>query len=199
MLAVEQRLLATLTTTGTRPPLPAGFVEAAITGRPTLGDDQAAAVRTLCAGTGPVGVLVGPAGTGTTFTLDTVRDAYQRAGIDVIGAAPSARAAIELHSGANIPARTLHSLLAAWERGLDQPSAATLLVIDEAGMADVRNLERTINRVHHAGGRVILVGDQHQLPEIDAGGGFAAAGTRTATIAELTITGANINSGNKKR
>jgi predicted transcriptional regulator len=187
MLAVEQRLLATLTTQGTWPPLPTGFVEAAITGRPTLGDDQAAAVRTLCAGTGAVGVLVGPAGTGKTFTLDTVRDAYQRAGIDVIGAAPSARAAIELHSGANIPARTMHSLLAAWERGLEQPGPATLLVIDEAGMADVRILERTINRVHRVGGRVILVGDHHQLPEIDAGGGFAAASTRTTTVAELTI------------
>ena len=73
--------------------------------------------------TGPVAVLVGPAGTGKTFTLDTVRDAYQRAGYQVIGAAPSARAAIELHAGANIPSRTLHSLLAAWERGHEQPNA----------------------------------------------------------------------------
>jgi conjugative relaxase-like TrwC/TraI family protein len=187
MLAVEQRLLAAYTTTNTHPPLPADIVETAIAERSTIGDDQAAAVRTICAATGPVAALVGPAGTGKTFTLDTVRDAYHRAGYHVIGAAPSARAAIELHAGANIPSRTLHSLLAAWERGHDHPSASTVLVIDEAGMTDVRLLERSINLARQAGGRVVLVGDHHQLPEIDAGGGFAAATQRTTTVAELTV------------
>ncbi|MDO8363856.1 MAG: AAA family ATPase [Actinomycetota bacterium] len=132
-------------------------------------------------------MLVGPAGTGKTFTLDTVRDAYERAGYQVIGAAPSARAAIELHAGANIPSRTLHSLLAAWERGHEHPTAETVVVIDEAGMTDVRLLERSINLVRSFGGRVVLVGDHHQLPEIDAGGGFSAASERSAAVAELTV------------
>ncbi|CAN0384738.1 unnamed protein product, partial [Phaeothamnion confervicola] len=187
MVAVEQRLLAAFTATNTNQPLTADIVESAIADRITIGTDQAAAVRTLCAATGPVAVLVGPAGTGKTFTLDTVRDAYQRAGYLVIGAAPSARAAIELHTGANIPSRTLHSLLAAWERGHEQPTPSTVVVIDEAGMTDVRLLERSINLVREAGGRVLLVGDHHQLPEIDAGGGFSAATTRTSTVAELTV------------
>ena len=187
MLAVEQRLLAAFTATNTNQPLTADIVESAIAERITIGVDQAAGVRTLCAATGPLAVLVGPAGTGKTFTLDTVRDAYWRAGYQVIGAAPSARAAIELHAGANIPSRTLHSLLAAWERGHDQPTTSTVLVIDEAGMTDVRLLERIINHVREAGGRVVLVGDHHQLPEIDAGGGFAAATERTTTVAELTV------------
>ncbi len=187
MLAVEQRLIAAFTATNTNQPLPTDIVESAIAERVTIGVDQAAAVRTLCAATGPVAVLVGPAGTGKTFTLDTVRDAYQRSGYQVIGAAPSARAAIELHAGANIPSRTLHSLLASWERGHQQPTADTVVVIDEAGMTDVRLLERSISLVREAGGRVVLVGDHHQLPEIDAGGGFSAATTRTSTVAELTV------------
>ena len=187
MLAVEQRLLAAFTATNTNRPLPADIAESAIAERVTIGTDQAAEVRTLCAATGPVAVLVGPAGTGKTFTLDTVRDAYECAGYQVIGAAPSARAAIELHTGANIPSRTLHSLLAAWERGHEHPTADTVVVIDEAGMTDVRLLERSINLVRAVGGRVVLVGDHHQLPEIDAGGGFSAATTRTSTVAELTV------------
>jgi conjugative relaxase-like TrwC/TraI family protein len=187
MLAVEQRLLGAFTTTDSNRPVPAEIVESAIADRVTIGFDQAAAVRALCATTGPLAVLVGPAGTGKTFTLDTVRDAYERAGYQVIGAAPSARAAIELHSGANIPSRTLHSLLAAWECGHEQPTSSTVVVIDEAGMTDVRLLERSINHVRRAGGRVLLVGDHHQLPEIDAGGGFAAATKHTATVAELTV------------
>lgn len=187
MLAVEQRLLAAFTATNTNQPLTADIVESAIADRITIGVDQAAAVRTLCAATGPLAVLVGPAGTGKTFTLDTVRDAYERAGYQVYGAAPSARAAIELHTGANIPSRTLHSLLAAWERGHEQPTAETVVVIDEAGMTDVRLLERSINLVRAAGGRVLLVGDHHQLPEIDAGGGFSAASERSTAVAELTV------------
>ena len=48
---------------------------------------------------GVVAVLIGPAGTGKTFTLDTVRNAYEQAGWRVIGAGPSARAAQELTGG----------------------------------------------------------------------------------------------------
>jgi hypothetical protein len=43
-------------------------------------------------------VLVGPAGIGKTFTLDAVRAAFEHSGHAVVGAAPSARAAIELFS-----------------------------------------------------------------------------------------------------
>ena len=64
-------------------------------------------------------VLIGPAGTGKTYTLDTVRDAYEQAGWRVIGAGPSARAAQELTAGAGIPARTLHALLGDVDRGLE--------------------------------------------------------------------------------
>jgi hypothetical protein len=39
-----------------------------------------------------------------------------------------------------------------------------------------------------AGGRVLLVGDHHQLPEVAAGGGFAALATDPAvSVAELTV------------
>ena len=55
-------------------------------------------------------------------------------------------------------------------------------------MAGTRELEAMIARAVGAGGRVILVGDHHQLPEVTAGGGFAALATkRTVTVAELTI------------
>ena len=91
--------------------------------------------------TAPLSVLIGPAGTGKTYTLDTIRDAYERAGWRVIGAGPSARAAQELTAGAGIPARTMHALLADVDRGLEQFDARTLLVVDEAGMADIRTLE----------------------------------------------------------
>src|SRR5690606_35151141 len=103
---------------------------------PGLGHDQLTSVQTITGSSTPVAVLVGPAGTGKTFTIDTIRAAYEHAGWHVHGAAPSARAALELAAGANLPTRTLHSLLATWDRGLDTPSGGSLLVVDEAGMAD---------------------------------------------------------------
>lgn len=143
----------------------------------SLGDDQAAAVRTLAASRDAVSVLVGPAGTGKTYTLDALRQVLVGAGHQVIGAAPSARAAHELTEGAHLPARTLHRLLGAWGRGQDLPNASTVLIVDEAAMAGIRDLEAVVTRTVQAGGRVVLVGDHHQLPEVTTGGGFAALAT----------------------
>jgi ATP-dependent exoDNAse (exonuclease V) alpha subunit len=63
-----------------------------------------------------------------------------------------------------------------------------VVVVDEAGMAAVRDLARVVDQVTRVGAKLILVGDHHQLPEVAAGGGFRAAldvlGDR---VAELTV------------
>jgi conjugative relaxase-like TrwC/TraI family protein len=189
LLAVERRFLNTNAgARSSRSPVPAPIVDAVLHAASTLGDDQATAVRTLTSTTDGVAVLVGPAGTGKTFTLDTIRATYQAAGYRVVGAAPSARAAHELHTDARIPSCTLHRLLGSWSRGYDLPHAHTLLVIDEAAMAGIRELETAVTTVVRAGGRVLLVGDHHQLPEVTAGGGFAALATDpNLTVAQLTV------------
>ena len=186
LVDVESGFLAALAAPPVHRPLPPRAVERAVAGG-SLGADQLAAVHVIAAERHPVAVLVGPAGTGKTFTLDAVRAAFTDAGLWVFGAAPSARAAIELTAGAGIPARTLHSLLNSWSSGWDCPQRGSLLVIDEAGMADIRTLEAVVSRQVAAGGRVLLVGDHHQLPEVAAGGGFAYAATHAPCVAELTV------------
>jgi len=189
LLSVERRFLATADASiGTRPPIPQDTVEGVLASTPSLGDDQATAVRTLTTTTDGVTVLVGPAGTGKTFTLDAIRATYEAAGYRVVGAAPSARAAHELATDAHIPASTLHRLLGSWSRGYDRPDRSTVLVIDEAAMAGIRELETAVSTVVATGGRVLVVGDHHQLPEVTAGGGFAALATDpTRTVAQLTV------------
>lgn len=189
LLAVEHRFLHSAETTRTtRRPIPASIVDDVLATGTTLGADQAAAVRALTATTDGLAVLVGPAGTGKTYTLDAVRRVFEAAGRDVIGVAPSARAAHELANDAHIPSSTIHRQLGAWTRGYDVPTERTVLVVDEAGMAGIRDLERVVTPVLAAGGRVLLSGDHHQLPEISAGGGFAALATDpTVTVAQLTI------------
>ena len=162
-------------------------VDAAIAVKVGLGVDQAAAVRSLSRSAHAVSVMIGPAGTGKTFTVDAIRVAFEQAGYRVLGAAPSARAALELADGAHIESRTIHSILQRWATGLDTPARQSLLVIDEAGMADIRTLTTIVEQQVAAGGRVLLVGDHHQLPEIGAGGGFAYAAEHAYTVCELTI------------
>jgi conjugative relaxase-like TrwC/TraI family protein len=184
---VEQRFVSVVRSGTPARVIPKAAVDRAIADRPGLGDDQLASVCTITTSPAPVAVLVGPAGTGKTFTIDAVRAAYEQAGWIVHGAAPSARAALELTAGANVPARTLHSLLESWNRGLDAPCARSLLVVDEAGMADIRTLENVVTRQVGAGGRVLLVGDHRQLPEIGAGGCLEHAVHHGACVAELTV------------
>lgn len=166
--------------------VPNEVVEHILADRASLGTDQAAAVRRLSASTVPVSVLVGPAGTGKTYTIDSIAAVHRAAGIHVHGAAPSARAAIELSTATGMPTTTLHALLASWQRGHAEPSPG-LLVIDEAGMTDIRTLTEVVTRHTDHGGRVLLAGDHHQLPEIGAGGGFAHAARNSPCVAELTI------------
>ena len=55
---------------------------------------------------------------------------------------------------------------------------STVVVVDEAAMVGTRNLARLLAHADRAGAKVVLVGDHHQLPEIDAGGAFAGIRTR---------------------
>jgi conjugative relaxase-like TrwC/TraI family protein len=160
-----------------------GRVEAAVAAS-TLGIDQAAAVTSLTASGDRISVVVGRAGTGKTHTLGTVRALYENSGFTVVGLAPSARAARELEAGAGIDSTTLARHLVE-HREID---ASTVVVVDEAGMAAVRDLARVVDQVTRVGAILVLVGDHHQLPEVAAGGGFRAAldvlGDR---VTELTV------------
>jgi conjugative relaxase-like TrwC/TraI family protein len=141
--------------------------------RPTLSPEQAAMVRRLTNSGNGVEVVCAAAGTGKTFTLDAARDAWERAGYTVRGAALAGRAAQELQASAAIPSSTLARLQLDVDTGTIRLDARTVLVIDEAGMAGTRTMAPVFDEADRAGAKVVLVGDPHQLPEIDAGGVLA--------------------------
>ncbi len=185
LLAIEQRLLTqlaagTLTGTGVLDPC---AVEMAIVAS-TLGDDQAAAIRVLTTAGDRVAVMVGRAGTGKTHTLGTLRTLYETAGWDVIGLAPSARAARELQDGAGIVSTTIARHLVEQR----EITATTVVVIDEAAMAGTRDIAALVDQATRHGAKIVLVGDHHQLPEVSAGGAFRAAlATLETRVVELTV------------
>ena len=119
-----------------------------------------------------LGIVVGYAGTGKSAMLDVAREAWEDAGYTVRGAALSGIAAENLEGGSGIASRTIASMEHGWSQGRDMLTSRDVLVIDEAGMAGTRQLERVLSHAADAGAKVVLVGDPQQLQSIEAGAAF---------------------------
>ena len=150
----------------------------ALEARPTLSAEQRAMVTAVATSGNRVDVVIGHPGAGKTYALDTLANALTASGFTIIGAAPSARAAAELQDATAIPSQTVASLLGDLDTGRRRLNPSTTLVVDEAGMTSTRHLARLIEHTDRAGGRVVLVGDPRQLPEIEAGGLFRTLANR---------------------
>jgi hypothetical protein len=151
-------------------------LESALARRPMLADEQRTMVETLTRSGAGVQIVVGVGGAGKTFALDAAREAWEASGSTVVGAALAARAAAVLQAGSGIASTTLDRLLIDAERpgpegGLPYRG---VVVVDEAGMVGTRKLGRLLSVAEYSGTAVVLVGDPRQLPEIEAGGAFAA-------------------------
>jgi conjugative relaxase-like TrwC/TraI family protein len=186
LLDIERRALATARGLlgAERAVCPDDAVLAALRSTPSpLSDEQATAVIQMTQSGNGVDVLTAPAGAGKTFAFAAGRDAWERSGYRVIGAAHTGVAADELSMAAGIPSTTIARLLIAIDRGepggLDE---RTVLVVDEAGTAGTRDLARLLDEVQRTGAKAVLVGDPKQLPEIAAGGLFAALTERLPVL-----------------
>jgi ATP-dependent exoDNAse (exonuclease V) alpha subunit len=137
-------------------------------------------VREVATGRSRVVCVVGLAGAGKTTATHAVAQLFAHAGIDVLGAAPSGVAAEKLQDETGIPSATLHRLLEhARDAGLPHRS---VLVVDEAAMAETRVLAPVLELVEQAQGKAILIGDPQQLPAVGAGGLFAGIVEREGAV-----------------
>jgi Ti-type conjugative transfer relaxase TraA len=148
-----------------------GALEAAEGRGLVLSGEQRDAFDHITEGRGLASVI-GYAGTGKSAMLGVAREAWEREGYQVRGAALSGIAAENLEGGSGIASRTIASLEHAWARGRDQLSRNDVLVVDEAGMIGTRQMERVLSHARDAGAKVVLVGDPEQLQAIEAGAAF---------------------------
>ncbi|QHD67944.1 Ti-type conjugative transfer relaxase TraA [Sphingobium yanoikuyae] len=130
-------------------------------------------------------VVVGYAGTGKSAMLGVAREAWERAGYEVRGAALSGIAAEGLENGSGIASRTIASMEHQWSQGRDLLTSRDVLVIDEAGMVGTRQMERVLSHAADAGAKVVLVGDPQQLQAIESGAAFRAINERHGGV-EIT-------------
>jgi conjugative relaxase-like TrwC/TraI family protein len=156
----------------------ADAVDKALAARRYLSDEQAAMVRSLtCSGDG-VEVVRAAAGTGKTTALEAAQEAWSASGYRVVGATLAARAAAQMRAVGGISqAGTIARLLMDLHRGWGF-TEKNVVVVDEAGMVGTRDLERIASEAGRARAKLVLVGDDRQLPEIDAGGAFRGLAER---------------------
>jgi ATP-dependent exoDNAse (exonuclease V) alpha subunit len=130
-------------------------------------------------------VVRAPAGAGKTHALEAAKEAWVRSGAEVTGCALSARAAAELRDQAALDTTTIARLRVALDHGHRMPVGG-VLIVDEAAMVGTRDLAELTRRADDVGCKVVLVGDERQLPEIEAGGAFRAITERHGAT-ELSI------------
>jgi Ti-type conjugative transfer relaxase TraA len=136
-------------------------------------------------GAGDVAIVQGAAGSGKSFTMAAVREAYEMQGYKVIGLAPTGKAADELSRGAGIPSLTVDKYLYDRNKGQAHLSKRDIVIVDESGMLGSTKMRELLNDAHEAGAKIVLVGDHKQLQPIDFGNPFAKLKT--------TIGGAELN------
>ena len=137
-----------------------------------LGGDQEKAVHGLLSGGEQVALLVGPAGAGKSKALLAAGQAWETAGYEVLGCAPSAMAASVLEEASGIASDTLAKSLQRLASGEAVLSRRSVIVVDEAGMARTDDLARLVDAVRGGGAKLVLVGDPHQLGAVGPGGLF---------------------------
>ncbi len=185
LLAAEQRIIERgLTQTGRRWTAPSGLVEATLRRHPQLTEGQCDMTRRFATSGNSIEVGIGPAGSGKTAVMAVLAELAAVTGTPIIGTALAARAATGLEIATHIPSSTLTRLIGESSDQGGLPRGA-IVVVDEAGMVGTRQLAAVSDLVEQAAGKLVLIGDDRQLPEINAGGLFRALTNRVPSI-ELT-------------
>ncbi len=152
------------------------LVGSAAAGLP-LNAGQAELVRQMATSGARVQLAIAPAGSGKTTAMRALTAAWTGDGGEVVGLAPSAAAAAVLGESIGASTDTMAKLLWHLEHDpthlpewADRIGPKTLVVVDEAGMADTLSLDRLIAFAVDRGANVRLVGDDQQLSAVGAGG-----------------------------
>ena len=125
-------------------------------------------------------ILSGGPGTGKTTTINMMIKYFEKEGLDILLGAPTGRAAKRMTEATGYEARTIHRMLelngaleedirgARFERNMENPLEADVVIIDEMSMVDIHLFQALLQAVS-SGTRLILVGDVDQLPSVGPG------------------------------
>ncbi|MGL5150199.1 MAG: SF1B family DNA helicase RecD2 [Clostridium sp.] len=123
-------------------------------------------------------IITGGPGTGKTTIIKCIIEIYENAGLKVLLAAPTGRAAKRMSESTGKEAKTIHRLLEMgaggeenkniFGKGETSPLECDVIIIDEASMIDIMLMNSLLKAIR-LGTRIIIVGDVDQLPSVGAG------------------------------
>ena len=119
-----------------------------------------------------ISLLNGSAGTGKSYVLSAVSEAYKESDYQVHGIALQAITAKAIATDCDIPSSTIASFLAKYESGNLEVNNKTVLILDEAGMVGSRDMQKLLMIVENHHAQIKLVGDSYQLNAVMAGSAF---------------------------
>lgn len=137
----------------------------------TYDDVQQAAIH--MAAESKVMVLTGGPGTGKTTTTQGIISAWKTAGLSILLAAPTGRAAKRMSEATGMEAKTIHRLLGfkpteGYKFNEENPLDGDALIVDECSMIDIILMYSLLKAIPLTM-RLVLVGDIDQLPSVGAG------------------------------
>ena len=116
--------------------------------------------------------------------VSAAASAWRREGYEVIGTAVAGATAKRLGADAKLEQSiTTDALIGRVENGRVNMGSRTVVVMDEAEMADTKRLASLTELTARQESKLVLVGDQAQLPSIGAGGMFEALQDHVPTAA----------------
>ena len=134
-------------------------------------DVQQAAIH--MAAESKVMVLTGGPGTGKTTTTQGIISAWKTAGLRILLAAPTGRAAKRMSEATGMETKTIHRLLGfkpteGYKFNEENPLDGDALIVDECSMIDIILMYSLLKAIPLTM-RLVLVGDIDQLPSVGAG------------------------------
>ncbi|MCR5650051.1 MAG: ATP-dependent RecD-like DNA helicase [Lachnospiraceae bacterium] len=124
-------------------------------------------------------ILTGGPGTGKTTIIKVMLKYFEEEGNDILLTAPTGRAAKRMSAATGYEAATIHRTLGVggggpdggkrrFEHNEEEPLETDVLIVDEMSMVDIWLFRALLSALVY-GTRLILVGDENQLPSVGPG------------------------------